>query len=125
MTSTGPRTQCAEAVRVDAPRKGPGGRTAPLTTDERQRFLAALSEHGNVSYAAERGGKSRACFYHHRKHDAAFAQAWKDARSGLSGRENRMTIRQRARRMARSAAMESGDTDSLVRPVSGFSRQAS
>ncbi len=125
LTSTGPRTQCAEAARVEAPRKGPGGRTAPLTADERERFLAALSEHGNVSYAAERGGKSRACFYHHRKHDPEFSRAWKDARSGLSGRENRMTIRQRARRLARSAAMESGDTGSLVRPVSGFSRQAS
>jgi hypothetical protein len=124
LTSSGPRTQCAEVARAEAPaRKGPGGRTAPLTPDERERFLAALAEHGNVSYAAERGGKSRACFYHHRKHDPAFSQAWKEARSGVGGRENRITIRQRARRLARAAA--AADGESFARPVSAFSRRAS
>jgi hypothetical protein len=124
LTSAGPRTQCAEVARIEAaPRKGPGGRTAPLTPEERERFLAALAEHGNVSYAAERGGKSRACFYHHRKHDPAFSEAWKAARSGVGGRENRITIRQRARRLARAAAAAEGE--SLARPISAFSRRAS
>jgi hypothetical protein len=125
LTSSGPRTQCAEVARTEAPRKGPGGRTAPLTADERERFLTALAEHGNVSYAAERGGKSRACFYHHRKHDPEFSRAWSEARSHLDGRENRITIRQRARRLARAAAAQSGDASTLARPVSAFSRRAS
>ena len=129
LTSAGPRTQCAEVARAPEapPRKGPGGKTAPLTADERDRFLAALAEHGNVSYAAERGGKSRACFYHHRKHDPAFSQAWKEARLGVGGRENRITIRQRARRLARAAAVEGelAESQSLARPISAFSRRAS
>jgi len=125
LTSTGPRTQCAEVARIEGARKGPGGKTAPLTEDERERFLRALAEHGNVSYAAERGGKSRACFYHHRKHDPEFSRAWSEARSNVGGRENRITIRQEARRLARAAAAQNGDTGSLVRPASAFSRRAS
>ena len=125
LTSGGPRTQCAEVARLEAPRKGPGGRTAPLTEEERARFLAALAEHGNVSYAAERGGKSRACFYHHRKHDPEFAREWAEARANLTGRENRITIRQRARRLARAAAAQNEDASALPRPVSAFSRRAS
>jgi hypothetical protein len=101
LTSTGPRTQCAEAARAQAARRGPGGKTAPLTTEERRRFLESLAEHGNVAFAADSGGKSRACFYHHRKHDPEFARAWAAARASVRGRVNRSTIRERARRQAR------------------------
>jgi len=104
LTAAGPRSQCVEAGRLPVPHKGPGGKTAPLTDDERARFLEALAEHGNVSYAAQRGGKSRACFYHHRKHDPSFLAAWDDARSKIDGRANRSTIREQARRLARSDA---------------------
>jgi hypothetical protein len=104
LTAVGPRTQCAEAGRLPAPRNGPGGKTAPLTDDERSRFLEALAEHGNVSYAAQRGGKSRACFYHHRKHDPSFSAAWNEARAKIEGRANRSTIREQARRSARAEA---------------------
>jgi hypothetical protein len=105
LTSTGPRTQCAEAARAQAVRKGPGGKTAPLTEDERARFLEGLAEHGNVAYAASLGGKSRACFYHHRKHDAVFARAWDLARTRVTGRVNRSTIREQARRLSREHGM--------------------
>jgi len=104
LTAVGPRSQCVEAARLPIARKGPGGKTAPLTDDERSRFLEALAEHGNVSYAAQRGGKSRACFYHHRKHDPSFLAAWDEARAKIDGRANRSTIREQARRMARSEA---------------------
>jgi len=104
LTAAGPRSQCAEAPRLSVTRKGPGGKTAPLTEDERMRFIEALAEHGNVSYAAQRGGKSRACFYHHRKHDAAFRRAWDEARLKTAGRVNRSTIREEARRVARAEA---------------------
>jgi len=104
LTAVGPRSQCVEAGRLPIARKGPGGKTAPLTDDERSRFLEALAEHGNVSYAAQRGGKSRACFYHHRKHDPSFLAAWDEARAKIDGRANRSTIREQARRLARSEA---------------------
>jgi len=104
LTAVGPRSQCAEAGRLPAPRTGPGGKTAPLTDDERSRFLEALAEHGNVSYAAQRGGKSRACFYHHRKHDPSFLAAWDEARAKIDGRANRSTIREQVRRLARAEA---------------------
>lgn len=104
LTAAGPRSQCVEAGRLPAPRMGPGGKTAPLTDDERSRFLEALAEHGNVSYAAQRGGKSRACFYHHRKHDPSFLAAWDQARAKIDGRANRSTIREQARALARAEA---------------------
>jgi hypothetical protein len=104
LTAAGPRSQCFEAARLPATRTGPGGKTAPLTDDERSRFLEALAEHGNVSYAAQRGGKSRACFYHHRKHDPSFLAAWDAARAKIDGRANRSTIREQARRLARVEA---------------------
>ena len=104
LTAAGPRSQCVEAGRLPGPRTGPGGKTAPLTDDERTRFLEALGEHGNVSYAAQRGGKSRACFYHHRKHDPTFLAAWNEARARIDGRANRSTIREQARRLARAEA---------------------
>lgn len=104
LTAAGPRSQCFEAARLPATRRGPGGKTAPLTDDERARFLEALAEHGNVSYAAQRGGKSRACFYHHRKHDPSFLAAWDEARAKIDGRANRSTIREEARRLARAEA---------------------
>lgn len=104
LTAAGPRSQCFEAARLPATRNGPGGKTAPLTDDERSRFLEALAEHGNVSYAAQRGGKSRACFYHHRKHDPSFLAAWDEARAKIDGRANRSTIREEARRLARAEA---------------------
>jgi hypothetical protein len=102
LTTSGPRSQCAEAGRLQVPRKGPGGKTAPLTDDERSRFLEALAEHGNVAYAAQLGGKSRACFYHHRKQDPSFSAAWQQARAKVEGRNNRSTIREKARRLARA-----------------------
>jgi hypothetical protein len=104
LTAAGPRSQCFEAARLPLARKGPGGKTAPLTDDERARFLEALAEHGNVSYAAQRGGKSRACFYHHRMHDPSFLAAWDEARAKIDGRANRSTIREEARRLARAEA---------------------
>lgn len=104
LTAAGPRSQCAEAARLPVERRGPGGKTAPLTDDERSRFLEALAEHGNVSYAAQQGGKSRACFYHHRQHDLSFRAAWDEARGKIEGRENRSTIREEARRLARAEA---------------------
>jgi len=105
LTAAGPRSQCAEAARLPVERKGRGGKTAPLTDDERARFLEALAEHGNVSYAAQRGGKSRACFYHHRKHDPSFLSAWDEARAKVDGRVNRSTIRELARRLSRAEAV--------------------
>lgn len=104
LTTAGPRSQCVEAARLPTTRRGPGGKTAPLTDDERARFLEALAEHGNVSYAAQRGGKSRACFYHHRKHDPSFLAAWDEARAKIDGRANRATIREQARRVTRAEA---------------------
>lgn len=104
LTAAGPRSQCAEAARLPFERKGRGGKTAPLTDDERARFLEALAEHGNVSYAAQRGGKSRACFYHHRKHDPSFLAAWDEARAKVDGRANRSTIRELARSLSRAEA---------------------
>lgn len=101
LTSTGPRTQCAQVERAQAMQRGPGGKTAPLTAEERNRFLESLARHGNVAYAADRGGKSRACFYHHRKNDPDFARAWAAARAQAHGRINRSTIREQTRRQIR------------------------
>lgn len=95
LTSDGLRTDCGGAFIESEPPRKPGGKTAPLAPDEKQRFLDTLASHGNVSFAAEVGGKSRACFYHHRKHDAAFRVAWDEARARHRGRENRVTIRER------------------------------
>lgn len=101
-------TRCHTAVGTRSVRKGPGGKTLPLTNEERRRFLRALAEHGNVAYAAEHGGRSRACFYHHRKQDDSFAHAWAQARAGAGGRINRPTIKQRQRAEARAGAAAAG-----------------
>jgi hypothetical protein len=94
LTKDGLRTDCGGSAVSTPAKKRPGGKTAPLTAEERHVFLEALAEHGNVSFAAERGGKSRACFYHHRKLDPEFKAAWDDARRRHRGRNNRVTIRE-------------------------------
>ena len=94
LTKDGLRTDCNGTAITAPENKRPGGKTAPLSATERRIFLEALAEHGNVSFAAERGGKSRACFYHHRKYDSQFRAAWDNARIEHQGRNNRVTIRE-------------------------------
>lgn len=56
-------------------------RARPEALDQaaRTRFLAALSACANVRLAAKAAGFSHAAFYHHRRHDPAFAYEWQAA----------------------------------------------
>ena len=50
-----------------------------MTSTEYNRFLLALSEHGNVTSAARQAGLSRSTLYRVRAQDSDFARAWENA----------------------------------------------
>jgi hypothetical protein len=53
--------------------------TAEVTPDVAERFLSALVEFGQVTYAANVAGMTRRSFYARRQRDPDFAQRWDEA----------------------------------------------
>ena len=50
-----------------------------VTPEKKAKFLALLSEYGNVTRAAEESGCERTVLYRHKRNDEDFASEWEDA----------------------------------------------
>ena len=93
LTADGLRKGCdcdepGEKIEAPTPPKN-----APLTDAEKDKFIDALSAYGNVSWAVEQVGRSRACLYLHRDGDPEFRRRWDDARRRVGSRYNRVSVR--------------------------------
>ncbi len=73
------------------------GATAPLDAESKRIFLEHLGRYGNVSWAAERIRRSRACLYEHRQKDALFAAAWKRASERIPNGHSRLSASMRCK----------------------------
>ena len=63
----------------------------PLSNESKRIFLEHLARYGNVSWAAERINRSRACLYEHRQKDALFAAAWRRASERIPNGHSRLS----------------------------------
>jgi hypothetical protein len=71
--------------------------SSPLTNESKRIFLEHLARYGNVSWAAERIGKSRACLYEHRQKDTLFAAAWRRASERIPNGHSRLSAETRCK----------------------------
>lgn len=73
----GNNLQLRPPAKADAPSRYHS--SAAIPPDATDRFLAALSEFGQVTYAANVCGMARRSLYERRKRDPEFAEKWEDA----------------------------------------------
>ncbi len=72
-----PAMQIRPPARADAPSRY--HTRAAIPADVEERFLGALAEFGQVTYAANVSGMARRSLYERRRRDEGFAAAWDDA----------------------------------------------